>query len=182
MLPIRVGLVGCGEIAQIMHLPFLSQLPQFEIAALCDLSPTMLDAMGDRYGVAARYTDYQDLVATPELDVVAILTMDHYPAARAAIAAGKHVFVEKPLAFSREEARELVTADYGQVVLVPAGMPHRFENSGAGVPKLTAVHVAPKVAIEWLDEPPAGTCEVSHPAMPSAGLNQGHRRQYVSKR
>ncbi len=48
---------------------------------------------------------------------------------------------------------ETVTADYGQVVLVPAGVPHRFENSGEGILKLTAVHVAPKVLIEWLDEP-----------------------------
>jgi predicted dehydrogenase len=119
MPPIRVGLVGCGEIAQIMHLPFLSQLDQFEIAAVCDLSPTVLDAMGDRYGVAARYTDYRELVAQPDLDVVAILTMDHYPAARGAIGAGKHVFVEKPLAFSREEAQELVDeADRASVLLM----------------------------------------------------------------
>ncbi len=48
---------------------------------------------------------------------------------------------------------ETITADYGQVVLVPAGVPHRFVNSGAGVLKLTAVHVAPKVVIEWLDTP-----------------------------
>jgi mannose-6-phosphate isomerase-like protein (cupin superfamily) len=48
---------------------------------------------------------------------------------------------------------ETVVADYGRVVLVPAGIPHRFENSGAGVLKLTAVHLAPKVDIEWLDEP-----------------------------
>jgi mannose-6-phosphate isomerase-like protein (cupin superfamily) len=50
---------------------------------------------------------------------------------------------------------ETVVADNGQVVLAPAGVPHRFENSGAGVLKLTAVHVAPKVAIEWLDDPVA---------------------------
>ena len=46
---------------------------------------------------------------------------------------------------------EIVMADYGQVVLVPATVPHRFVNSGDGILKLTAVHVAPKVAIEWLD-------------------------------
>lgn len=121
MSPIRVGLIGCGEIAQIMHLPFLSQLPQFEIAALCDLSPTVLEAMGDRYGVAARHTDYRELLSTPDLDIVAILTMDHYPAVRAAIAAGKHVFVEKPLAFSREEAQELVDAADRAGVLLMVG-------------------------------------------------------------
>jgi mannose-6-phosphate isomerase-like protein (cupin superfamily) len=50
---------------------------------------------------------------------------------------------------------ETVTAGYEQVVLVPAGVPHRFENSGAVTLKLTAIHLAPKVVIEWLDEPPA---------------------------
>lgn len=48
---------------------------------------------------------------------------------------------------------ETIVADRGQVVLVPATVPHRFENSGAGILRLTAVHAAPKVAIEWLDEP-----------------------------
>ena len=47
---------------------------------------------------------------------------------------------------------ETFVADYGQVVLAPAGVPHKFENSGKGILKLTAVHVAPKVVIEWLDE------------------------------
>ena len=47
---------------------------------------------------------------------------------------------------------ETITVDYGQVVLVPAGVPHKFLNSGTGILKLTAVHVAPKVIIEWLDD------------------------------
>lgn len=47
---------------------------------------------------------------------------------------------------------ETVVADHGQVVLVPAGEPHMFVNSGAGVLRLTAVHVAPRVEIEWLDD------------------------------
>lgn len=48
---------------------------------------------------------------------------------------------------------ETIVADRGRVVLVPATVPHRFENSGAGILRLIAVHAAPKVAIEWLDEP-----------------------------
>ena len=47
-----------------------------------------------------------------------------------------------------------IPADNGQVVLVPAGTPHRFFNSGETILRLTAVHVAPRVDIEWLDEPP----------------------------
>ena len=50
MQRLRVGLVGCGEIAQIMHLPYLTELPQFEVGALCDISPHVLDTVGDWYG------------------------------------------------------------------------------------------------------------------------------------
>jgi predicted dehydrogenase len=105
--PLRVGVVGCGEIAQIMHLPYLADLPHFEIGAICDLSPKVVNAMGDRYGVARRYTDATDLIAQPDLDIVCVLTMDHYGIALAAIDAGKHVFVEKPLCFSVAEAQEV---------------------------------------------------------------------------
>jgi predicted dehydrogenase len=92
MEPLRVGIIGYGEIAQIMHLPYLAEL--------CDLSPTVVNATGERYGVHNRYSDYHDLVAQSDLDIIAILTLDHFDVARAAIDAGKHVFVEKPLCFS----------------------------------------------------------------------------------
>jgi len=62
---LRVGVVGCGMIAQIMHLPYLSELPEFRLTALCDLSRTVVEAMGERFGVAARYTDYEDLWLSP---------------------------------------------------------------------------------------------------------------------
>ena len=62
MKRVRVGLVGCGGVAQMMHLPYLRELDGlFEIAALCDLSPGVLRSVGDHYGVAARYTDFQTL-------------------------------------------------------------------------------------------------------------------------
>ncbi len=56
---------------------------------------------------------------------------------------------------------ETVTADDGQVVLVPATVPHRFVNGGAGLLKLTAIHVAPRVVIEWLDEPTSTSAAAS---------------------
>ena len=126
MKPLRVGVVGCGEIAQIMHLPYLAELPRFEIGALCDLSPTVVEAMGERYGVADRYTDYRELVSQDDLDIVAILTLDHFDVARAAIDAGKHVFVEKPLALRESDLDELeeAAARSGRHVMV--GFNRRF--------------------------------------------------------
>jgi predicted dehydrogenase len=108
--PIRVGVVGCGEIAQIMHLRFLDELSDFEVVALCDLSETVLASLGERYRVTQLLTDYARLVELPDVDAVAVCTPDHAGPVMAALAAGKHVFCEKPLAFDEATARELAEA------------------------------------------------------------------------
>jgi predicted dehydrogenase len=108
--PIRVGVIGCGEIAQLMHLPLLHELPELEIGGLCDLSRGVVERLGAHYGVALRTTDHRELLASGEIDAIVVCTYDHAPVALDAIAAGKHVLVEKPLAFTPEEARPLVSA------------------------------------------------------------------------
>jgi predicted dehydrogenase len=110
---LRVGVIGCGTVAQIMHLPYLHSLPDlFEIAALSDLSPSLLRALGERYGVpeTRRFTDYRDLLAT-DVDAVLVLNSgSHAPQCIAAAQAGKHVLVEKPLCFTLREADEIIAA------------------------------------------------------------------------
>ena len=111
MARLRVGVIGCGTIAQIMHLPYLRQLNDlFEISALCDVSRQVLDAMGEYYGVERRYTDYHELLML-DLDAVLLLTSgSHAPPALAALKSGKHVLVEKPLCFTLAEADQLIEA------------------------------------------------------------------------
>lgn len=113
MKRLRVGVIGCGGIAQMMHLPYLHSLPElFEIAALGDLSPGVLERMGDKYKVPAnrRFTDYRELVAQ-DLDAVLVLTGgNHHPHTLAALRAGEHVFVEKPLCYTVGEADEAIDA------------------------------------------------------------------------
>jgi predicted dehydrogenase len=118
--PLRVGVIGCGEIAQLMHLPLLHELDEVTIAGLCDLSAQTLERLGERYGVALRTTDHAELLASPQIDAVVVCTYDHAPVVAVAIAAGKHVLVEKPLAFTAAEARPLVAAaqEAGVVALV----------------------------------------------------------------
>jgi predicted dehydrogenase len=110
---LRVGVIGCGTVAQIMHLPYLHSLPDlFQIAALSDLSPGLLKALGERYGVpeARRFTDYRDLLGT-DVDAVLVLNSgSHAPQCIAAAQAGKHVLVEKPLCFTLREADEIISA------------------------------------------------------------------------
>ena len=107
---IGVGVIGCGEIAQLMHLPILKELPGLHIAALCDLSRELVDTLGDAYEVDARYLDPMALFADPGVHAVVICTYDHAPLVAQSIMAGKHFIVEKPLGFTPEEAAPLVSA------------------------------------------------------------------------
>ena len=106
---LRVGVVGTGLVAQVMHLPHLNSLPDlFEIAALCDLSTKTAQSLARRYGVPRTFTDMQDMFDSVVLDAVLILTPYHYPQAMAAMAAGLHIFVEKPMCMNVEEATDMV--------------------------------------------------------------------------
>jgi predicted dehydrogenase len=108
---LRVGVIGCGLIAQVMHLHYLRELSdRYEIAAVCDLSAELRDAVAGEYGVPARFAAWQELIAHP-LDAVFVLTSgSHAPAAIAAAQAGRHVLVEKPMCFSVAEGREMIDA------------------------------------------------------------------------
>jgi predicted dehydrogenase len=100
---IGVGVIGTGQIAQIAHLPFLTELPEFDVRAICDLSQDILNTVGRRFGVANCYTDYRDLLKQPDIDAVLVSTVDHAEIAIAALNAGKHVMCEKPMAFNLEQ-------------------------------------------------------------------------------
>lgn len=111
---VRVGVVGAGSIAQIMHLPYLKELDdRFEVTALCDASPSTLEVVGERNGVPAhaRFDDYRALCASDLVDAVLVCPSgSHVPAAIAALEAGKHVLVEKPLCYRLDEADTFVEA------------------------------------------------------------------------
>jgi predicted dehydrogenase len=106
---LRVGVVGCGLIAQVKHLPLLRELPDhYELVALCDLSEEVVRSCARRFGVERTFTAWEDLLAEP-LDAIWVLTGgSHAPIVTAAAKAGLHAFIEKPLCFSTAEGRELV--------------------------------------------------------------------------
>src|SRR6185312_7119656 len=108
---LRVGLVGTGLIAQVMHLHYLTELAdRFEIAAVCDIVAGNAEACAERYRIPAVFTDWQELLRHP-LDAVLVLTSgSHAPIAVAAAQAGLHVFTEKPMCFSATEGCEMVAA------------------------------------------------------------------------
>ncbi|MGE5849382.1 MAG: Gfo/Idh/MocA family protein [Candidatus Methylomirabilota bacterium] len=111
MRRMRVGVIGCGLIAQVMHLPHLKELHElFEVVALCDVSPGTLKYVGDYYGVTKRFTDYRDLLKAP-LEAVAVFSADsHGQVMVDSLKAGKHVFAEKPMCYTLREADEILAA------------------------------------------------------------------------
>lgn len=145
---IRVGVVGLGEVAQIVHLPILEALAdRYQIAALCDVSPGALAAMGDRYRLPEdrRHADAHELAARPDLDAVFVLNSDEYHAdhAIAALRGGKHVLIEKPMCLTEREAAEVIAArDAAGRVAMVAYM-RRF--APAFVEAVAAVRALPKI-------------------------------------
>ena len=125
---LRVGVIGCGLIAQVMHLPYLRELSdRFSLEAICDLSPTVLAAVGDRFGVGTRVVRWQELLETP-LDAVVIATSgSHAEPAIAAARAGLHVFVEKPMCFSPTEGRAMIDAAREAGVTLMVGNMKRYD-------------------------------------------------------
>jgi predicted dehydrogenase len=125
---LRVGLVGTGVIAQVMHLHYLTELAdRFEIAAVCDLAPDRASACAGRYGVPAVFTDWREMLRHP-LDAILVLTSgSHAPIAVAAAQAGLHVFTEKPMCYSAAEGRDMVAAAQRAGVTLMVGYPKRYD-------------------------------------------------------
>ena len=125
---LRVGLVGTGLIAQVMHLHYLDELAdRFEVAAVCDIVGASARACADRYRIPAAFTDWHELIGHP-LDAVMILTSgSHAPIAIAAARAGRHVFTEKPMCFSADEGRAMVAAAAQAGVTLMVGYPKRYD-------------------------------------------------------
>jgi predicted dehydrogenase len=127
---LKIGIVGCGAIAQIQYLPLLQELrDEFAIWGLCDLSRSVMDRLGDEYGVPAarRFTDYHELVAS-DLDAVVVCnTGSHAGPTIAAATAGKHVLVEKPMATTVAEAEAMVAAAEQSGVALMVGYMKRHD-------------------------------------------------------
>jgi len=108
---LKVGLVGCGRISQ-QHLAAIALLKnQIKLMAVCDSNRKKAKKVGLKYRVPF-YTDYRDLLRRKDIDLTVICTPNgfHYPMGMAAVRAGKHVLLEKPLAINLKEADDLIRA------------------------------------------------------------------------
>lgn len=125
-----IGVIGCGYWGPNLLRNF-AENEAAELRWICDTDERRLNAMGRRYPAARTTNDYLKLLNDPQLDAVAVVTpvATHYPIAKAALLAGKHVLVEKPLTATAREARELVDfADQNRRKLM---VDHTFVYTGA---------------------------------------------------
>ena len=108
---LRMGVLGCGPIAQMAHLDVCRKACNTELYAICDVAEDLVAKMAAVHDPKVTYTDFDSMLADPKLEAVIIATTDafHVPLSLKAIAAGKHVLVEKPLGVSVEECEQLRT-------------------------------------------------------------------------
>jgi predicted dehydrogenase len=106
---VKAALIGAGQIAR-QHLSCLKTLPGVELAAICDLSPATAEAVAERYGVQAWFTDHRAMLEKARPDVVHVTTPPtaHFGPAIDSFDAGAHVIVEKPVTPTFEELEKLV--------------------------------------------------------------------------
>jgi predicted dehydrogenase len=126
---LRIGVLGCGPIAQIAHFDACRKGRNTELYALCDAAPDLLAKMAAQHGPSQAYQRFEDMLADANVDAVIIATSDafHVPLCRQAIAAGKHVFVEKPLGISVEECEALRAEVRSTQLVVQVGTNRRFD-------------------------------------------------------
>jgi predicted dehydrogenase len=127
---LKVGVIGCGAIAQIQHLPHLRELDDhFLVGGLADLSRRLLDVVGEEYGVPPerRFVDYYDLLDTDIDAVIVCPSGSHAAPSIAAAQAGKHVLVEKPMCTTVAEAEAMVDAAHRAGVLLMVAYMKRHE-------------------------------------------------------
>ena len=107
---VRIGIVGCGRAAGTLHLPALARVRGVALTALSDVDPARLAALGSRCAGASCYPDYRLMLEDERVELVAICVpvTGHAEIAEASLRAGKHVFVEKPLALELEDCDRLV--------------------------------------------------------------------------
>ena len=108
---LRIGVIGLGWFGEI-HCEAIIGVPNLELAALCTRTESRLGELAQKFGVKKTFTDYRKLLADPEIDAVSIVTMwdQHTDPALAALRAGKHVFLEKPITSTVADARRIVDA------------------------------------------------------------------------
>src|SRR6266536_4263815 len=126
---LKVGVLGCGPISQAAHLEACRKAHNTELYAICDVAENLLEKMAIIHHVKHTYTDYDKMLANPEIEAIIIGIADqfHVSAAQKAIEAGKHVLIEKPLGVTIEECEQLREKVKASGLVFQVGNMKRFD-------------------------------------------------------
>jgi predicted dehydrogenase len=125
---IKIGVIGLGWVSQVFHLPLLSKFDDLEISAVCDKNKERTRLIAERFNVPHYYTDYEQLLSKEDTDAIVVCTSTdaHCVVTKAALEAGKDVFVEKPIARLYSEAEEMAECAKLHKRKLMVGMNNRF--------------------------------------------------------
>jgi predicted dehydrogenase len=128
MTDIRIGVLGCGSIAEIAHFPAISRRKGVKLVATCDIDRDRAEKAAKKWGAEQWFSDYHDLYEKSKIDAVIIATPNNVHRNQAVLAAraGIHVIVEKPLAVTNYEAWDIVNACKKAGVKLMVGCDRRF--------------------------------------------------------
>lgn len=126
---LKIGMIGTGSIAH-EHIQAYQKMDNVELVAFCDINPSQLNHMADRYGISETYSSKEALLASADIDAVSVCTWNaaHAECAIAALNAGKHVLCEKPMATSVADALAMEAAAKKNGKLLMIGFVRRFGN------------------------------------------------------
>jgi predicted dehydrogenase len=157
---LRVALLGAGNLARWVHLPVVQKTRGLELRAVCSMSGARGLSYAKRFNAGYCCSDYDEILTDRDVDVVFIVTRNQHHAAQAiaALRAGKHVFVEKPLALTLEECRELEQAVHDSGRQLTVGFNRRF----------APFYVEQKKSIARRTTPVVINCRVNSPGISGA--------------
>ena len=126
---LKIGYVGCGFMAQKVHIPNLMAIPDCELVALAEVRNELGKRVQDRYRISRLYRTHKELATDSDIEAVAVSAgfAVQGQIARDLLLAGKHVFMEKPMAVSLEQAQEIVSAAEATGVKLMVGYMKRYD-------------------------------------------------------
>ncbi|MBB6670802.1 Gfo/Idh/MocA family protein [Cohnella nanjingensis] len=126
---LKIGVLGCGLISQAAHLEAVVRASNADLYAICDVAEDLLERMNAVHRPQVAYSDYDQMLADPQVEAVIIGIADkfHVPMALKAVRAGKHVLVEKPLGVTIEECEELAEEVRRHDRILQVGNMKRFD-------------------------------------------------------
>ena len=155
---LQIGILGCGPISQFAHFDAVKKARNADLYAICDLATDLVERMTATHRPVRSYTNFDEMLADPKMNavIVAIADQFHVDACRKAIAAGKHVLVEKPLGTSVEECEAIRAEVHSSNLTLQVGNNRRFDPGVAYAAKFIREEMGELMAIK------AWYCDSTH--------------------